>query len=120
MLRRFTEPTDLVLGFTVSGKLTATDYEDVLMPDIERAVSAEGKVRIVMEWDESFAGWEPKALLDDAKLGFAHWNHFERLALVGSPHWIDGFIKLFDKVSKGKVKVFAAHERDAALEWARE
>jgi hypothetical protein len=39
--------------------------------------------------------------------------------LVGPPHWVEGFAKLFDKVSKGKVKVFEADEYEQALEWAR-
>lgn len=119
MLHKFTSNTDPVLGFTVTGKLTPTDYEDVLMPAIERAVAAHGKVRMLVEWDEGFAGWEPMALLDDARLGIAHWNHFERLALIGSPHWLDGFVKLFDKVSHGRVQTFAMGQREAALEWVR-
>ncbi len=107
-----------VLGFRVSGKLSAKDYEDVLMPAIEAQIKDQGKARILIEWDESFKGWEAKAMLDDMRLGFAHWNDFEKVALVGAPKWLDIFFKFFDSLSKGEVKVFDEGQYDAAMAWA--
>ncbi len=119
MIIHTTAGPDKVLGFKISGKLTAQDYETVLMPAIDQRVKRDGTVNVLVEWDDSFSGMEAKAMFDDAKLGFAHWNHFHRLALVGAPHWFDGFAKLFDLVSKGKVKTFEADEFVDALKWAR-
>ncbi|MBL4616761.1 MAG: STAS/SEC14 domain-containing protein [Robiginitomaculum sp.] len=107
-----------VLAFRVSDKLTAEDYETVLIPKIEERIKRDGKVRLLLEWGEHFEGWQTKAIIDDAKLCFAHWNHFERWALVGAPKWVGVSAKLFDKVSKGKVKLFDAGEVDQALAWA--
>ena len=119
MIEILENSNDLVLGLKASGKLTAKDYESVLMPAIEERVKRDGKVRLVLEWDDHFEGWQSKAMIDDAKLCFAHWNHFERWALVGAPKWVGASAKLFDKVSKGKVKLFDAKETDAAFEWAQ-
>jgi len=113
-----TEASDRVLGFKIGRKLTAEDYEDVLMPAIDARVKRDGVVRMVMEWADDFAGWELKAMFDDAKLGFSHWNHFSKLALVGAPHGVEWVSALFDRVSKGKIRVFAADEMDQALAWA--
>jgi len=107
-----------VLGFRVSEKLSAKDYEEVLTPAIEAQIKEQGKARILIEWDDSFKGWEPKAMLDDMRLGFSHWNDFDKVALVGAPKWLDIFFKLFDSLSKGEVKAFADGEYDAAMTWA--
>ncbi|PHS27001.1 MAG: universal stress protein UspA [Robiginitomaculum sp.] len=115
----YTTPEDRkVLGFHVSGKLSAEDYEEVLMPAIEAQIKANGKARILVEWSDNFKGWEAKAMLDDAKLCFAHWNDFEKIALVGAPKWLDIFLKMFDAVSKGDVKAFEEGRYDQAMTWA--
>ena len=118
MIAYTTTPESPVLGFKVSQKLTAEDYEKVLIPTIEARLKEDGKVRVLIEWGEDFEGWSAKAMLDDARLGFTHWNDFEKLALVGAPHWVDFFMKLFGKVSKGAVKTFDADAYEQALAWA--
>ncbi len=114
-----TLPDDPVQIFTISGKLSASDYEDVLIPRIDEMVKRAGKARVLIRWKEDFKGWEAKAMLDDARLGFAHWNDFERLALIGAPHWVEPFAKLFDAVSKGAVKTFDEGAYEDALAWAK-
>ena len=118
MIAYTTTPESPVLGFKVNGKLSAEDYEQVLMPTIEKRIKEQGKARVLIEWGEDFAGWEPRAMLDDARLGFAHWNDFEKLALVGAPRWVDFFAKMFDAVSKGAVKIFDEDDYLEALAWA--
>jgi len=118
MIEVLTESNDKVLGFKVSETLTAEDYETVLMPAIDERVKRDGKVRLVIEWGKHFEGWKSKAIVDDAKLCFVHWNHFEYWALVGAPKWVGVSAKMFDKVSKGKVKLFDAGEIEAAFSWA--
>ncbi len=118
MISYTTSADNPVLGFHISGKLTAKDYEDVLMPAIDKRVKSQGKVRVLIKWDHDFKGWEAKAMLDDARLGFAHWNDFEKVALVGAPKWLDFFSRLFDAISKGEVKAFDEDDYDEALAWA--
>jgi SpoIIAA-like len=118
MISYTTANDDAVLGFHVSEKLSAEDYEKVLMPAIEKRIKEKGVARVLIEWDRNFKGWEAKAMLDDAKLCFSHWNDFEKLALVGAPKWVDVFLKLFDALSKGAVKVFGEDDYDLALQWA--
>jgi SpoIIAA-like len=118
MISYTTASDNAVLGFHVSDRLNAKDYEEVLIPAIEAQIKEQGKARILIEWDDSFKGWEPKAMLDDMRLGFSHWNDFDKVALVGAPKWLDFFIKFFDRLSKGEVKVFADGEYDAAIAWA--
>ena len=118
MIAYTTTPDSPVLGFKVDGTLSAEDYEQVLMPEIEKRIKAQGKARVLIEWGENFSGWSPKAMIDDARLGFAHWNDFEKLALVGAPKWAGFFARLFDAVSKGAVKVFDADQYEEALAWA--
>jgi hypothetical protein len=118
MISYTTNSDDTVLGFHITGKLSAEDYEEVLMPAIEAQIEANGKARILLKWDENFKGWEAKAMLDDARLGFAHWNDFEKIALVGAPKWLDIFLKIFDATSKGEVKTFEEGAYDQAMAWA--
>ncbi|VAV98172.1 hypothetical protein MNBD_ALPHA06-869 [hydrothermal vent metagenome] len=119
MIERSTNSNDTVLGFKVSDVLSAEDYETVLMPAIEERIARDGTVKLVLEWGENFEGWKTKAIIDDAKLCFTHWNDFERWALVGAPKWVGLSAKFFDKISKGKVKLFKSDEVEQAFAWAQ-
>jgi hypothetical protein len=105
-----------VIGFEVSGKLTAEDYRDTLLPALERA-AATGEVRVVIVMP-SFDGFSGGALWQDLKMGVEHWRAWKRIALVTDVEWMRHGTAWFGWMSPGEVKHFALDQRADAIAWA--
>jgi len=107
-----------LLAIKVSGKLTRDDYEKLLIPKLNALFKEHEKLRMLVEFDDGFAGWDSLAAAwDDMKLGLEHPNDFERIAFVGAPQWVEWGARFFGIFVKGEIKAFPADARDAALKW---
>ena len=73
---------DGVIGFEATGRVTAEDYESVLMPAVEGALDAGAKARLLLVFGAEFEGYEADAAMDDMKMGAHTWGDFERVAFV--------------------------------------
>ena len=105
-----------VIGFTVKGKIVASDYTAVMTPAVESALAA-GGVRLVLVF-ESFDGMTGGAVLEDLKMGVGHLSAWKRVALVSDIDWMNHLVALFGWMSPGEMKRFPLAERDAAITWA--
>ncbi|MDD2901543.1 MAG: STAS/SEC14 domain-containing protein [Syntrophales bacterium] len=108
-----------LLGIQVSEKLTARDYEEVMVPQLVGRIQQYGKARFLCYMDETFAGMELGAMLDDAKFFFKYKNDLERMAVVGAVKWIEVMTKLFSKFIEGEMQTFASEQLAAAWEWIK-
>lgn len=77
-----------ILEVLISGKLEHQDYQ-IFVPELERLVQKHGKIRLLVEMAD-FHGWKGAALWDEIKLDLKHFNHIERLAMVGEKKWEKG------------------------------
>ena len=59
-----------VVGVKLSGKLHDEDYRQ-FVPKIESILTAEGKVRLFVQFEE-FEGWDMHAAWDDFKFSLRH------------------------------------------------
>ena len=92
--------------FKASGKLTDADYQQFI-PRLEELIHEYGKISVLLEL-EDFHGWEPNAAWDDFKLGLAHPQDFERIAIVGDKaweHWIALLAKPFTHAGYGILRI---------------
>lgn len=105
-----------VIGFEASGKLGTTDYEDVLLPAIQKAAT-DGEVRIVIVMPK-FEGLTPGAIWQDLKMGVEHWRKWKRIALVTDVDWMARGVDWFGWMTPGEVKHFQLADRAAAIAWA--
>jgi hypothetical protein len=117
MIERITDLPDNVLGFTARGKVTAKDYETVLVPAVEEAIAARHKIRFLYHLGPELSGFEAGALWDDAKVGLKHPTSWERVAIVTDTEWIRVATKVFGFAIPGEVRVFGNAEMPAAREW---
>ena len=76
------------LGFRAHGQVTADDYENIIVPDVEAAFALNRKLRMLYVTAEDFTGFDPGAMWDDAKLGMRHFSSWERIALVTDVAWL--------------------------------
>jgi hypothetical protein len=115
MIKELGDLPEGVIGFEASGKLSAEDYRDVVLPALERA-SASGEVRFVIVMPE-FHGMSGGALWQDLKMGVEHLRAWKRIALVTDIDWMRYATELFGWMTPGEVKVFKLEQRDEAIAW---
>jgi hypothetical protein len=107
-----------LVALDATGKITDADYKDTFEPQLDAAVAAHGKARVLIRFGPEFDGYSAHAALDDAMLGMKHWSHFERLAVVTDVDWIEHGVRLFAPLIPAKVRIFPVGSLDEALAWA--
>ena len=106
-----------MLGARVSGTVTASDDENVLVPAIEQAINAHGRIRFLYQLGSGFESYAARAMWDDMKLGFSHLKAWKKLALVTDHEWLAGAARLFVFVMPCPINVFADRYYDSAVKW---
>jgi hypothetical protein len=107
-----------VVWAKVSEKLHKEDYEQ-FVPEIDRVVEANGKIRIGMEMHD-FHGWDLSAMWEDTKVGLRHFSDIERIALVGETRWEQGIATFCKPFYKATVRYFDTSQADEAHRWLEE
>jgi hypothetical protein len=117
MLKILTGLPDQVLAFSAVGKITADDYETLLIPMVEEKLAKYGKVRLLYHLGTEFNRFSLIALWDDAKFGLAHWNEWEQIAVVTDVGWLRGMIQVFMWLIPSRFKLFQNEELEQARHW---
>ncbi len=108
------------LGFRASGKVEREDYDEVLGPELRRAVEAGGGLRTLYVI-EDLEEIEPSALWADAKLGFdvgiRNRDAWVRSAIVTDIEWMARAIRLFQWMIPGEARVYPLAELEQARAW---
>lgn len=110
----------MVMAFVCDGQVTRQDYETVLMPAVEHALTYHEKVRLYYQIDPGFSGMELGAMWDDFKVGMEHLFRWDRIAVVTDVEWIRYTFNAFSFVIPCTAKVFRPEETPAAKEWILE
>jgi hypothetical protein len=120
MIERLSDMPDGTVGFRAAGKIERKDYDDVLVPELRRALERGGGLRtlyVVEDFDEI----EPSALWSDAKLGMdltiGHHQDWVRSAIVTDIEWMARATKLFAWMIPGEARVFPLAELHEAKTW---
>jgi len=101
-----------VLILNLSGKLTKDDYAH-FTPEVEKAVKAHGKVRLLVRMHD-FHGWTLGEVWEDVKFDLRHFSHIERLALVGDTKWEAGMAMFCKPFTTAKVRYFDESKAEEA------
>lgn len=117
MIRLIDDVPDGVIGMEASGKVTADDYESVLIPAVEEAVASNGKTRVLFVLGADFERYEGEAALDDMKMGIHNWSDFERIAFVSDHGVYRSLVTGMAFLMPGQVKVFELGELESAKAW---
>lgn len=117
MIHLLSDLPEHVVGIVASGQVDASDYETVIIPAIESALKEHGRVRVLYQLGPAFTGFTPGAMWDDMKVGLAHLNAWERIAVVTDEGWIAGATRLFGFAMPCPVRVFPNKEFAEAANW---
>ena len=106
-----------VVGVEAHGKVTAEEYDEVLVPAVEAARAKDGRVRLLYVLGHSLPDYTAGAAWEDTKLGLGHLGSWERIAIVGDVDWLHHAVHGLGWLMPGEIKVFRLAELDAAREW---
>ena len=120
MISTQTEMDGALLVVTMSGQVTAADYESTLVPAIEAALAENDAIRMLIVAGADFEGYDLGAAWQDSKLGLSHWRGFDRVAVATDQGWMQTAIRLGAPLLPCPVQVFAASEVEDARRWLRE
>jgi SpoIIAA-like len=120
VIERLTDMPSGTIGFRAAGEIEREDYDDVLVPELRRALEAGGGLRtlyVIEDLDEI----EPGALWADARLGFdlgvRHHEAWICSAIVTDIEWMARATKLFAWMIPGEARVFPRDELEQAKTW---
>lgn len=120
MIERLTDMPPGTIGFRANGEIEREDYENVLNPELRRAIHEGGGLRtlyLIEKIDEI----EPTALWADAKLGLdlgiRHHRDWVRSAIVTDIQWITRLTTMFAWMIPGEVRVFPLAALEEAKVW---
>lgn len=117
MIQSIPDLPDIVVAVTAVGKITAEDYEKVIIPAIETAHNKYGKIRMLYQMQSDLRDYSAGALWDDSKVGLKHFAHFEKIAVVTDHQMISTGVKAFAFLMPGEVAVFKDSELEEAKAW---
>ena len=106
------------LEIRISGTLSREDYQ-VFLPRMEELIAKQGKIRMLV-WFHNFHGWTAGALWEDIKFDIRHFNHIQRLAIVGENRWERTMAAFCRPFTTANVRYFDARQLDQARQWIEE
>jgi stage II sporulation SpoAA-like protein len=120
VIEQLTDMPAGTLGFRATGEIRREDYDQVLVPELQRVIEAGGGLRmlyVIEDLDEI----KPGALWADTKLGanlgVRHHGAWVRSAIVTDIHWMANAAKLFAWMIPGEARVFPLADLEQAKTW---
>jgi len=104
-----------VIEVNITGQLTKEAYAD-FVPMTEAKIRQFGKVRLLVIMHD-FHGWNAGALWEDVKFDAKHFNHVERLAIVGESKWEKGMSVFCRPFTTAKIEYFDHTDLEKARQW---
>jgi hypothetical protein len=120
MITPYDDVPDKVAAFRGSGEVTAADYENVLIPTVEKKLARNDKISLLYHLGPDFTGFTAGAMWDDTRIGFGHLASWDRIALVSDVPWIRHMVQAMGFVIPATVRVFGNDQLQDAKRWVSE
>ena len=120
MIEVMRESDGLILGVRATGKLTARDYRDVLVPAVRTLLDRFGKLKVLLLIEEPFDGWTLRAAGINTLFDIKHRNDFDKVAVVGAPRWEQWCVNLAAApLMSGELRTYDRECTDTAWQWVQ-
>jgi len=117
MLERIESLPPDVVGLRASGKVTKTDYEQVVLPLLEHARREGTRLRFVYQLGPEFMGFTPGAAWEDFRIGLQYLRLFDRCAIVTDIDWVRTATRGVAPLMPCPVRVFGNDAFQEAIDW---
>ena len=108
---------DNVAAFRVLGEVTKKDYEDVVVPAVEKLVNKNDELNFLLELDTDLGNYTMGAWFSDVMIGLKNFGKCHRAAIVTDSDKIISFTDAFSYIAPGEYKGFKKEELAVALLW---
>lgn len=112
-------PADII-GFKFKGKVTAKDYESVLMPAFKAAAKRSKELKVLWQMTKSFESFTMGAAWDDMQIGLKYFRDWKKVAFVSDKKWMNHTVSAFGFLIPGHVRTFSNKKLDDAVKWLQE
>lgn len=117
MIKVLADFPENVVACSGEGHVTRKDYEDVLIPRVNAALSRYPKIRVYYELGPAFENIDAGAAWEDFKLGIENLSRWERMAVVTDVAWIRLALNAFRVFMPGQLRVFDVNQGAQARAW---
>jgi hypothetical protein len=109
-----------VAGFTASGEVSKTDYENVLIPRIEEVFKKHGHIHFLFELRTDVGNFTTAAWWKDLMVGLKHFSKWKKMAIVSNQKGVEKMTDWISPIIPGTTKGFTLDELDQAKIWVAE
>lgn len=117
MLTRLEGMPAHVAAFKATGEVTKEDYENILVPEIERVDKQHGHIHFMMEMETPVKNFSLGAWLQDAWQGLKHFRGWKKVAIVTDEKGLEKFTGFFSAMIPGSSKGFSLSQLNEAKQW---
>lgn len=112
-------PSNMV-GFRATATVTREDFENTVIPEVEKIVARTGKLNYMLVLDTNIQDFTAGAWLQDALLGLKNLTKWNHAAIVTDNTAIHQFTTVFSALMPGEFKGFKKIDMDLAVKWVSE
>jgi hypothetical protein len=109
-----------IAAFRATGEVTKEDYQNIVIPEVERVISEIGYINFLLYLDTDLDNFTAGAWVQDAMLGLKNIAKWNRAAIVTDSDTIIAFTNGFSFVVLGEFKGFKKNQYDEAITWVSE
>ncbi len=106
-----------VAAFKVTGEVTKEDYDNVVLPTVDRIYKQHGHLHFLLELNTPVSEFKAGAWMKDAALGIKHFTHWKKIAIVSDQTSVEKISNLISPLIPGKTRGFSLDELEEAKNW---
>jgi hypothetical protein len=112
-IRTIPTSNSAVVAFGIEDRLTAEDYDEIVIPALKKAGDEHGQYDLLIRFDD-FKWGSLGAMAKDATL-INMLSDMRRIAFVTPPDWVEGAVKMVKPLLQAEVRSF--NHANEAWEW---
>ena len=120
MLTKIEGVPDYIAAFKATGKVDKHDYDNLLIPELERQDKEHGHLHMLMVLETPVKNFTLAAWMEDAWMGLKHFRGWRKIAIVTDERAVETFTNRFSFVIPGEAKGFKLSELETAKQWVAE
>ena len=120
MIYRIIDLPPNMIGFKASWQVTQQDFEEVVIPCVQKHVEKMGQINYMLVLNTSIRNFTFFAWLKDVLLGLSNITKWHRAAIVTDSKAVRTFTKIFSLLVPGDFRGFSHAEMQRAINWVAE
>jgi hypothetical protein len=109
-----------VIGFKASWEVTKKDFEEVVIPCVQKHVEKMGQSNYMLVLNSSIHNYSFTSWLKEALLSLKRITRWNRAAIVSDSKVLRFFMDLVGVFVPGELKVYSHQELRRAIDWLAE